>query len=77
MNCLSKERLGIDAAIGRRVRELRIAANKKIEDVATHAQMSADEYIQRERGQRRFRAIELFGVAKCLDVRMRDIMAAI
>lgn len=77
MDCLSEKRLGIDAAIGRRVSELRVAADKHVDDVATQTQMSMPEYVQAERGERRFRAVELFGIAKCLGVRMRDIMVAV
>lgn len=77
LDCFSQERLGIDAAIGRRVRELRLAADKCVEDVAAKTAIPTAEYVQAERGERRFRAVELFGIAKCLDIRMRDIMAAV
>ncbi|AGK59899.1 hypothetical protein HYPDE_41153 [Hyphomicrobium denitrificans 1NES1] len=77
MNRLSKEILETDTAVGRRVRDLRMAANKPKADVAAHSQMSLADYAMSERGERRFRAIELFGIAKCLDVRMKDIMSGI
>lgn len=69
--------LGLDAAVGRRVRDLRMAANKPKADVAARSQMSLTDYAMSERGERRFRAVELFGIAKCLDVRMKDIMSGI
>lgn len=77
MNRLSKEILEMDTAVGRRVRDLRVAANKPKADVAAHSQMSLTDYALSERGERRFRAVELFGIAKCLDVRMKDIMSGI
>lgn len=77
MNYISKNCLSVDQIIGCRVRDLRTAANKLTADVAAYARMSVVDYARAEKGERRFRAIELFGIAQCLGIRMRDIVSGI
>jgi transcriptional regulator with XRE-family HTH domain len=77
VNDISKNRLSVDQLIGRRVRDLRTATNKLTDDVAAYARMSVVDYARAEKGERGFRAIELFSVAKCLGIHMKDIISEI
>jgi transcriptional regulator with XRE-family HTH domain len=67
----------LDEVLGKRVRELRVAAKEDAEKVAYSAGMTLEAYEASERGERRFRAVELYHIAHRLDVRMQDIASAI
>jgi transcriptional regulator with XRE-family HTH domain len=67
----------IDASIGRRLRELRIAAKQDAEKVAYAAKMTLADYEAGERGERRFNAVELYDIAKRLGVTFEDIVSAL
>jgi transcriptional regulator with XRE-family HTH domain len=72
-----QNRKNIDEIIGRRVRELRVAAKDDAEKVAYSADMTLADYEASERGERRFSALELYYIAQRLDVRMTDIVSAL
>jgi transcriptional regulator with XRE-family HTH domain len=67
----------IDKIIGRRVRELRLAARQDAEKVAYSAGMTLADYEASERGERRFSTVELYEIAQRLDIRMEDIVSAL
>jgi transcriptional regulator with XRE-family HTH domain len=67
----------IDEIIGRRVRELRVAAKDDAEKVAYSAGITLGEYEASERGERRFAAIELYYIAQRLGVRFEDIFSVL
>jgi hypothetical protein len=67
----------LDEVLGKRVRELRVAAKEDAERVIYSAGMALEAYEASERGERRFRVIELYYIAQRLDVRMQDIVSAL
>jgi hypothetical protein len=67
----------LDEIIGKRVRELRVAAKGNAEKVAYSADMKLEDYEAGERGERRFSALELYYIAQRLDVRITDLVSAL
>jgi transcriptional regulator with XRE-family HTH domain len=72
-----KRAMNVDLAIGGRIRAIRISCKVSADELAKAAKMSLSDYSVAERGKRRFRALELFDIAKTLDVELSDIVSAL
>jgi hypothetical protein len=67
----------IDAAIGNRVRAIRVSSSRAIEDLAAAADMAVEDCRRSEQGKRRFTAAELFAVGRALGVWLADIVSGL
>ncbi|HET6388303.1 helix-turn-helix transcriptional regulator [Hyphomicrobium sp.] len=67
----------VDILIGQRVRLFRHASGISAEAMARVAGLDVGEYASRELGEARFKAGELYEIARVLKVRLTDIFAAI
>ncbi len=67
----------VDILIGQRVRLFRHASGITAEDMARVAGLDVGDYASRELGEARFKAGELYEIARALKVRLTDIFAAI
>jgi len=67
----------VDALVGCRLQSLRSLRGLTISDLAESAKISLDSYELSENGARRFRAVELFRIARKLDIGMNDILSVL
>lgn len=67
-------RTSIDAQIGECVAKQRILASIRVNAAAQRCGLSPEEYLAGERGERRFRAKELFALAIFFDVRLATFL---
>ncbi|CCB65070.1 helix-turn-helix domain-containing protein [Hyphomicrobium sp. MC1] len=67
----------VDRLVGNRLKYIRTNHNLSVSELALSAMLSVDEYKSSEAGARRFRAAELFRIAKKLNVSMADILTVL
>ncbi|CCB67468.1 protein of unknown function [Hyphomicrobium sp. MC1] len=64
----------VDRLVGSRLKSIRGVRNLSLSELAQSAMLSVEDYVDAEAGARRFRAAELFRIAKKLDISMADIL---
>lgn len=67
----------VDTLVGGRLTTLRSLSDRVSNDLAKSAKISNCDYELSENGARRFRAVELFRIARELDITMSDILAVL
>lgn len=66
----------IDQRLGRRARQLRIARKLGVDHVAAALGLTPEAYEQRERGEARFRVLQLYALGQVLGVGMGALFRA-
>lgn len=74
---MKKKKLIVDAAVGAKIRMLRIAEGYSVEEISEEIGLTAQEFREGEEGNVRFSAKTLFELCRLLDTNSSEIFSGL